>query len=163
MNCRPCRRRSDPLFLKLFSLRGADEEVGSPAESTILIWPLLRRGKIFREITSPIVLRSVFQRISFEEFDPERKPGTRGNVRKIVKTSVRYSNETTKNILESGMANFTADIVLLLDSYSSPKRARGFYVKLIVLNRHTWTFESVRWFWWMWMTFIDQDMERIEL
>lgn len=105
---------------------------------------LLRRGKIFREITSPIVLRSVFQGISFEEFDPERKPGpsaTRRNVRKIVKTSVRYSNETTRNILESEWPTLQpSDIVLFL---FSRKRARGFYVKLIVLNRHTWTFKTL--------------------
>lgn len=105
---------------------------------------VLLRGKIFREIMSPIVLRSVFQGISFEEFDPERKPGpsaTRRNVRKIVKTSVRYSNETTRNILESEWPTLQpSDIVLFLSSW---KWARGFYVKLIVLNRHTWTFKTL--------------------
>lgn len=114
MNCRPCRRIGLAVLETVLFEPTGRRVTGRINHSHLA---LLRRGKIFREITSPIVLRSVFQGISFEEFDPERKPGSRRNVRKIVKTSVRYSNETTKNILESGMTNFTADIVLLLDSY----------------------------------------------
>lgn len=173
--------RGTVLFMRRNELQTAQTKIGPAVLETVLSSRSRRgggfTGRINHSHLAAASTRQDFPRDNVPDCSALRFPtnivrrnlirnesqAARGNVRKIVKTSVRYSNETTKNILESGMANFTADIVLLLDSYSSPKRARGFYVKLIVLNRHTWTFESVRWFWWMWMTFIKIWKKRKEL
>lgn len=136
----------DSRFLKL-SLR-ADEGGGRINHSHLVP---LRWGKIFREITSSIVLRSVFQGISFEEFGffPERKPGssaTRRNVRKIVKTYLYDIQTKPRRTFFNRESNqlLTANIVLFFREENSipAETSPWFYVKLIIVL-NTWTFKTV--------------------